>query len=171
MGEKLIIRYDKIGSFLFLEVCSPYAQQDSDELGESVVGRFNLTTGELESVEILFFDSWLKKFGEIRIPVGAALRPAATALPNAVVPSSMDETLTIRYDQTGDTLTLEQRPPHPGQNRAEICEGVSAGFNPEMGAIENLEIHSFKARMEKEGEIVLPINATLRPVKSAVPAD
>ena len=40
MGEKLIIRYDQIGSFLFLEVCSPYAQQDSDMIDDAVVARF-----------------------------------------------------------------------------------------------------------------------------------
>ena len=171
MDERLRISYDKIGDLLFIDVCPTYAEQDSNEIDESVVARFNLTTGNIETVEILFFYSWLKKEGQIRIPVSATLWLANAAPPNAIAPSSMDATLAIGYDQTGDTLTLEQRPPHPGQNRAEICEGVSAGFNPEMGAIENLEIHSFKARMEKEGEIVLPINATLQPVKSAVPAD
>ena len=73
MGEKLIIRYDQIGSFLFIEVCSPYAQQDSDEIDDAVLGRFNLKTGELESVEVLFFESWLRMEGEIRIPVAAKL--------------------------------------------------------------------------------------------------
>ena len=69
-----------------MEVCPPYAQQDSNEIGECVVARFNLTTGEMESVEVLFFDSWLKKEGEIRIPVSAALWPAGAAPPNEATP-------------------------------------------------------------------------------------
>ena len=55
MDEKLIISYDKIGSFLFLELCHPYAEQDSDLLEDAVVVRYNPKTGALESVEIRFF--------------------------------------------------------------------------------------------------------------------
>ena len=40
MSERLIIRYDQIGSFLFIEVCSPYAQPDSDMIDDAVVARF-----------------------------------------------------------------------------------------------------------------------------------
>ena len=171
MGEKLIIRYDKIGSFLFIELCRPYAEQDSDMIDDAVVARFNLTTGEMESVEVLFFDSWLKKEGAIRIPVSAAMWPANTTLLSVVAPSSMDSHLTIKYDLSSDTLTLEQYPLHTGQRSGEICEGVSARLNPETGEIESLEIRRFKARTENDGEIVLPINAVLRPVKQAVSAE
>ena len=167
MGENLIVRYDEIGDFLFIELCRPYAEQDSDMIDDAVVARFNLTTGEMESVEVLFFDSWLKKEGVIRIPVSAVLWPANTAAPNFDAPSSMDSHLTIRYDQPADTLALELRPIYRGQYRREICEGVSAGLNSETGQIEGLEIRSFKARMEHEGKIVLPIEATLRPAEPA----
>ena len=171
MGEKLIIRYDKIGDFLFIELCRPYAEQDSDMVDDAVVARFNLTTGDMESVEVLFFDSWLKKEGAIRIPVSAAMWSANTTPPSVVAPSSMDSHLTIKYDLSGDILTLEQRPLHTGQRPGEICEGVSGRFNPETGEIECLEIRRFKSRTGNDGEIVLPINATLRLVKSAVAAD
>lgn len=171
MGEILTIEYDKIGDFLFIDVCPPYAEQDSNEIGECLVARFNLETGEIETVEILFFFAWLKKEVEIRIPVSAALWPANAAPLDVAAPSSADSHLTIKYDQTGDTLTLEQRPLHPAQNRREICEGVSARLNPETDEIESLEIRRFKARVEQDSEIVLPINATFRLVKSAVAAD
>ena len=172
MGEKLIIRYDEIGSFLFLEVCAPYAKQDSNEIGESVVARFNLDTGEMESVEILFFDSWLKKMGEIRIPVSADLWPTGITAPKGSAPASCaDSTLTINYDYSGDILTIDQGRPHPGQKKAEIIEGVVAGMNAETGQIENLAIHGFKARLQQNGAIVLPIKTTLRPIKSAVTID
>ena len=171
MGETLTIEYDKIGDFLFIDVCHPYAEQDSNEIGESLVARFNLETGEIETVEILFFFAWLKKEGEIRIPISAALWPAGATPPNGTAPPYPGAALTIRYDQTGDALTLEQRPPHPGQYRREICDGVSAGLDTETGEIECLEIRRFKARVEQDGEIALPINATLRLTEAAVSAD
>ena len=171
MGETLTIEYDKIGDFLFIDVCPPYAEQDSNEIGECLVARFNLETGEIETIEVLFFFSWLKKDGEIRIPVSAAMWPANAAPRNTTAPSSTEGTLTIRYDQPSDTLVVEHRPPHNGQNRREICEDASAGFNAGTGEIESLEIRSFKARIEKDGQVVLPVSATLRPSKSAVAAD
>lgn len=171
MGEKLIIRYDTIGSFLFLEVCDPYAKQESNEIGECVVARFNLVTGEMESVEVLFFDSWLKKEGAIHVPVSAVMWPADTVPPKGVSPSRADATLTIRYDLPDDILALEQRLPHTGQIRREICEEVSARINAATGEIESLEIQRFKARVERDGKIVLPVNATMRPVKHSVAAD
>ena len=171
MGENLIIRFDKIGDFLFIERCHPYAEQDSDMIDDAVVARFSLTTGEMESVEVLFFDSWLKKEGAIRIPVSAAMRPANAALLATDTPSASDSTLAIRYDQPTDTLALELRSTRPGQYWREICEGVSAGVSSETGEIESLEIRRFKARTERDGEIALPINATMRPSKRAVSAE
>ena len=171
MGETLTIEYDKIGDFLFIDLCRPYAEQDSDEIGESLVARFNLETGEIETVEILFFFAWLRKESEIRIPVNAALRLAGDSSPNTALPSPSGTGLTVRYDQPADTLTLEQRTLRPGQIRREICEGVSAGIDASTGEIESLDIRPFKARMEQDGKIVLPVEATLRPVKHTVAAD
>ena len=171
MGEILTIEYDKIGDFLFIDVCPPYAEQDSNEIGECLVARFNLETGEIETIEVLFFFSWIKKDSEINIPVSAAMWPANAAPQATTEPSPMDAILTIRYDQTGDTLMLEQRPPYPGQRETEIVKDATARLNPETGEIENLEIQSFKTRIEKDGEVVLPISATLRPIKNPVSAD
>ncbi len=55
MAKKLTLRYDRIGDILYVETCSPYATQESDQLPDEMVGRYNPETGELESVEILFF--------------------------------------------------------------------------------------------------------------------
>ena len=171
MGEELIIRYDDIGSFLFLEMCPPYEKQDSNEIEESVVARFSLETGEMESVEILFFDSWLKKEGEIRIPVSAELRLADAVIPAASARSvAADAPMTVRYDFESDTLSISQPNAHPRQRQVEIADGAFAGINSETGEIEKLVIRPFKARMEREGKIVLPIEATLRLVEpSPVP--
>jgi hypothetical protein len=172
LGEKLIIRYDEIGDFLFIEVCNPYPEQDSNEIDESKVARFNLKTGEIETVEILFFRAWLKQEGEIRIPVNATLRLANTSIPTeAAYSASLDKTLSIRYHQVIDILAIGQVHTHPGQTEAEIGENAVARMNPRTGEIENLEVRHFQAHMERDGEIVLPINATLRPNKSVVAAN
>lgn len=171
MGERLILRFDEIGSLMFIEVCAPYAEQDSNEIGESVVARFNLETGEMESVEVLFFDSWLKKKGEIRIPVSASMRPSNSANVYATAPSAANAPMTVKYDGGTDTLYLDLREPCPGQTEVEICDGALARLNPETGGIESLAIHPFKTRAERDGKITLPISATFLPVKSAVTAD
>ena len=172
MDEKLIISYDKIGSFLFLELCPPYPEQDSDLLEDAVVVRYNPKTGALESVEILFFESWLKQEGEIRLPsLAANFRPANAAPNGAAPPSRTDSTLTIGYDHAADTLTLHTRPPYPGQRCAGIGEGVTAGINDATGEIEHLEIRGFMARAERDGAVILPISASLRPAQIPVSAD
>jgi hypothetical protein len=55
MAQKLTLRYDVIGDILHIEACSPYAGQESDDLGDEIIGSYNPETEELESVEILFF--------------------------------------------------------------------------------------------------------------------
>ena len=39
MGERLTITYDKIGDFLFLDLCHPYAEQESNMIDDAVVAR------------------------------------------------------------------------------------------------------------------------------------
>lgn len=57
MAQKLTFRYDTVGDILYVQTCPPYAGQDSDILPDEMVGRYNPDTGELESVEVLFFSS------------------------------------------------------------------------------------------------------------------
>ena len=172
MGEKLIIRYDQIGSFLFIEVCSPYAQQDSDEIDDAVLGRFNLKTGELESVEVLFFESWLRMEGEIRIPVAASLGVDGKVGGNGVErPAGADRGMVIKYDHSGDVLTMDWGDGHCGGYKRVIAEGVRGRVNGATGEIEGLEVSDFMARAERDGGVVLPVKTTLRLVESAVSAE
>jgi hypothetical protein len=76
MDGKLAFRYDKVGDIMYVEKCRPYAEQDSDEIGDEMVARFNPKTREIESIEIL---SWSKRIngGEVvNLPIVGELRLA-----------------------------------------------------------------------------------------------
>ena len=167
MDARLRITYDKIGDILFMDVCQQHPGQDTDEIDDDVVAKFNRATGAIEFVEILFFESRLKREGEIRLPaIAAAFRPAAD--PNgAAPPSCTDSTLTIGYNHADDTLMLATRPPHPGQRQTGIGEGVTAGVNDATGEIESLAIRGFMARAARDGVVILPISASLREIPNA----
>lgn len=76
MGEKLTLRYDKIGDILYIDKRAPYAEQESDEAGDAMVVRLNPKTDEVETIEILFFTKRLEKGEEIELPVTAEMRLA-----------------------------------------------------------------------------------------------
>ena len=172
MDARLRITYDKIGDILFIDVCRQHSVQDTDEIDDDVVAKFNRATGAIEFVEILFFQSRLKREGEIRLPaVAAAFRPAAATPNGAAPPSRPNSTLTIGYHRANDILTLHTRPPHPGQRIAGIGEGVTAGMNDATGEIESLAIRGFMARAARDGAVILPISVSLRPVGATVSAD
>ena len=73
MDRNLTLEYDQIGDILYVQTCPPYREQDSDELGDSVVGRMNPVTGEIEALEILFFMARFKTAQSIDLPVKAKL--------------------------------------------------------------------------------------------------
>jgi hypothetical protein len=73
MTGRLTIHYDRVGDILYLQRCPPYAEQESEELGDDVVARTNPTTGE---IEILFLSSRSGPDGSFALPVTAELRPA-----------------------------------------------------------------------------------------------
>ena len=170
MGERLIIRYDQIGSFLFIEVCKPYAQQDSDEIDDAVLGRFNLKTGELESVEVLFFESWLRMEGEIRIPV--AVKLGVDGEVGGAQRAGADRGMVIKYDHSGDVLTMDWGDEgSAGGYKRVIAEGAQGRVNGATGEVEGLEVSDFMARAERDGGVVLPVKAKLRLVANAVSAE
>jgi uncharacterized protein YuzE len=76
MTGKLTIHYDRVGDILYLQRCPPYAEQESEELGDDVVARMNPTTGEIEILEILFFSSRFDPDGSFALPVTAELKLA-----------------------------------------------------------------------------------------------
>ncbi len=57
MDAKLTFKYDREADILYINKCPPYAEQESEELGDEVVARLNPATGEIENLEVLFFSA------------------------------------------------------------------------------------------------------------------
>jgi len=73
MEARLSFKYDREADILHIDKCLPYAEQDSEELGDEVVGRLNPDTGEVENIEVLFFSTRLLRSEVFEIPVVANL--------------------------------------------------------------------------------------------------
>jgi uncharacterized protein YuzE len=73
MGENLMLRYDKIGDILYLDTCQPYADQESEELGDDMIARLNPTSGKVENLEILFFSKRQQPLNLHQLPLNYAL--------------------------------------------------------------------------------------------------
>ncbi|HVN29076.1 MAG TPA: DUF2283 domain-containing protein [Candidatus Binataceae bacterium] len=71
MEQKLSFQYDREGDILYISKCPPYAEQESEELGDDVVARLNPKTNDIESLEILFFSTRGEQF---ELPVIAEMR-------------------------------------------------------------------------------------------------
>ena len=76
MDSKLTFKYDRAADILYINTCPPYAEQESEELGDEVVARLNPATGEIENLEVLFFSTRLLRSELFELPVTADLRPA-----------------------------------------------------------------------------------------------
>ncbi|MEB3355344.1 MAG: DUF2283 domain-containing protein [Synechococcales bacterium] len=76
MAEKLTFRYDRVGDILYIDKRSPYAEQDSEELGDDIIARLNSTSGEIENLEVLFLSKRLFDASLLELPVIASLRIA-----------------------------------------------------------------------------------------------
>jgi hypothetical protein len=74
MGAKLTFMYDREADILYVNTRTPYAEQDSQELGDEVIARFNPTTHEIESLEVLFYSTRLRDDNSFELPIAAALR-------------------------------------------------------------------------------------------------
>jgi uncharacterized protein YuzE len=73
MAPKLTFRYDRQGDILYINKRPPYAEQESEELGDDVIARLNPTTGEVENLEVLFFSTRLLWSELFELPVSAEL--------------------------------------------------------------------------------------------------
>ncbi len=80
MGAKLTFDYDREADILHIDKCSPYAEQESEELGDEVVARLNPSTGDIENLEVLFFSTRLLRGNLFELPVTADLRLAGEAV-------------------------------------------------------------------------------------------
>lgn len=69
MAENLIFQYDREGDILYINRCSPYAEQESEELGDDVIARMNPQTGEIENLEVLFFSQRLQDNTFLDLPI------------------------------------------------------------------------------------------------------
>jgi len=69
MAENLIFQYDREGDILYINRCSPYAEQESEELGDDVIARMNPRTGEIENLEVLFFSQRLQDNTFLDLPI------------------------------------------------------------------------------------------------------
>lgn len=74
MAAQLNFKYDREGDILYIDKVPPYAEQETEELGDDVVARLNPTTGEVENLEVLFFSTRLLRSDLFSLPVTADLR-------------------------------------------------------------------------------------------------
>jgi uncharacterized protein YuzE len=76
MADKLTFQYDRDADILYINKRAPYAEQESEELGDEVIARMNPRTGEIENLEVLFFSTRLLRSDLFALPITADLRRA-----------------------------------------------------------------------------------------------
>jgi uncharacterized protein YuzE len=74
METRLKFTYERDADILHIDKCPPYADQESEELGDEVIARLNPKTGEVENLEVLFFSTRLLRKEMFELPVVAELR-------------------------------------------------------------------------------------------------
>ncbi|MEL7502709.1 MAG: DUF2283 domain-containing protein [Cyanobacteria bacterium J06554_6] len=75
--QRLIFRYDRKGDILYIDQCAPYAEQESEEIGDEVIARLNPDSGAIENLEILFFSRRLMDNESLELPIDMELRLAS----------------------------------------------------------------------------------------------
>lgn len=70
----LSLGYDRAADILHIDTCTPYPDQESEELGDEVVARLNPRTGAVENLEALFFSTRLLRSACLELPIVADLR-------------------------------------------------------------------------------------------------
>lgn len=78
MEAKLTFKYDREADILHIDKRPPYAEQESEELPDEIIARLNPDTGEVESLEVLFFSTRLLRTDLFELPVTANLRLRGT---------------------------------------------------------------------------------------------
>jgi hypothetical protein len=74
MEEKLTFTCDREADILHIDKRTPYAEQESEELPDEIIARLNPSTGEVESLEVLFFSTRLLRTNLFELPISADLR-------------------------------------------------------------------------------------------------
>ena len=76
MDTNLTFRYDREADILYINKRPPYPEQGSEELGDEVIARLNPGTGEVETLEVLFFSTRLLRSNLFEVPVTAEMHLA-----------------------------------------------------------------------------------------------
>ena len=76
MATKLSFKYDREADILYIDTRPPYAEQETEELGNDVIARLNPVSNEIENLEVLFFSTRLLRNDLFELPVIADLRVA-----------------------------------------------------------------------------------------------
>lgn len=79
MAQKLTFQYDREGDILYINTVAPYAEQESEELGDEVIARLNPQTRKVENIEVLFFTSRLLRKEWFSLPISADLQQVELA--------------------------------------------------------------------------------------------
>jgi len=74
MEKNLTFQYDREADILYINTVPPYAEQESDEMGDEIIARINPETGKIENLEVLFFTSRLLKREILSLPIVADLQ-------------------------------------------------------------------------------------------------
>ena len=78
METKLTFQYDREVDILYINTCEPYPEQESEELEDEIIARFNPETGEIENLEVLFFSTRLLREEIFQLPISAHLQLSET---------------------------------------------------------------------------------------------
>ena len=76
MDKNLTFRYDQVGDILYLDLCSPYEEQESEEIRDEIIARLNPDSNEVENLEILFFSKCFIEKSLFELPIIADLKLA-----------------------------------------------------------------------------------------------
>ncbi len=74
----MIVKYDPASDTLYIDACPPYEAQESDEIVSGVVARANPETGEIENLEVMYFQKRFAAGAPFEIPVSLGMRSART---------------------------------------------------------------------------------------------
>lgn len=74
MATNLTFQYDRDADILYVNTCPPYPEQESEELDDEIIARFNPDTGNIENLEVLFFSTRLLREELLHLPISAHLQ-------------------------------------------------------------------------------------------------
>ncbi len=76
MAATLTFTYDREADILYISTVPPYPEQETEELDDEVIARLNPASGEVESLEVLFFSTRLLRHDLFALPVAVQMRLA-----------------------------------------------------------------------------------------------